>query len=89
MLNKAFSQLTKEEQFQKLDIVIRQNTANLLNAEHIKAMVDEIHWDCQYIVMVHPVNRGSCEALVTDNVLHIFIPANKINKERELNHKQN
>ena len=74
MLNKAFSQLTETERFKKFDAVIRKNTDNLLNAGHIQALLNGFHLHRQYIIMVHLVNRESCEALVTDNVLHIYIP---------------
>jgi len=81
MLNKAFSQLTETERFKKFDAIIRQNTENILNAEQIKALVKEIHSDHQYNIVVHPVKRESCEALLDeDNVLHIFVPENKIHK---------
>ena len=82
MLNKAFSQLTESERFKKFDTIVRRNTENLLDAEQIKALAQEIHPNHQYIIMVHPAKRESCEALVDeDNVLHIFIPENKIQSE--------
>ena len=74
MVNKVFSQLTETERFKKFDAVIRKNTDNLLTAEHIKALLNGIRLHRQYIVVVHPVNRENCEALITDNVLHIYIP---------------
>jgi hypothetical protein len=81
MLNKAFSQLTETERFKKFDAIIRQSTENLLNAEQIKALAQKINPSCQYNIMVHPSDRMSCEALLDgDNVLHIFIPENKIKK---------
>jgi len=81
MLNKAFSQLTEAERFKKFDAAIRRNTENLLNAEQIKALAKEIIPERQYNIMVHPAKQERCEALVgDDNVLHIFIPENKIHK---------
>ena len=74
MVNKAFSQLTETERFKKFDAVIRKNTDNLLTAGHIQALLKEFRLHHQYIIMVHPVNRESCGALITDNVLHIYIP---------------
>ena len=74
MLNKAFSQLTETERFKKFDAVIRKNTDNLLNAEYIQTLLKEFRLHHQYIIIVHPANRESCEALITDNVLHLYIP---------------
>ena len=74
MLNKAFSLLTETEQYKKFDAIVRKNTNNLLNAEQLKALVKEIHVDNQYIIAVYPIDRDRCEALLDDNVIHIFIP---------------
>ena len=74
MENNAFSQLTESERLQKFDTVIRKNTDNLLNAERIKTLVTGLLLSRQYIIMVHPGKQKSCGALVSDNVLHIYIP---------------
>jgi ectoine hydroxylase-related dioxygenase (phytanoyl-CoA dioxygenase family) len=79
MLNKAFSQLTETERFKKFDAIIRKNTDNLLSAENIEALLNGIRLHHQYIIIVHPVKRESCGALITDNVLHIYIPEKHAN----------
>jgi hypothetical protein len=84
MLNKAFSQLTEAERIKKFDTVIRRNTENLLNAERIQALLKDIQPNRQCVIIVHPVNREGCEALLSDdNVLHIYIPENQIQNERD------
>lgn len=74
MINKAFSRLTDAERARKLNIAIRNHTDNTLSAEQIKALMQDISPDHQYIIAIHPYKRESCEALVSENVLHIFIP---------------
>ena len=75
MLKKAFSQLTDTERFKKFDAVIRNNTENLLNAEQLNALLQGIHVNHhQYIIAVHRINRERCEALLDDNIIHIYIP---------------
>ena len=84
MLNKAFSQLTEAERFKKFDAIIRKTTENLLTAEHIKVLAKGIHINQQYIIIVHLAERESCEALIDDdNILHIYIPENKIQNEKK------
>lgn len=78
MINKAFSQLTDAEKARKFDIAIRNHTDNLLTAEQIKALVRDVSPNHQYIIAVHPVKCESCEALVIENVLHIYVPDNSI-----------
>ena len=75
MLNKVFSQLTEAKRFRKFDIIIRRNTENLLNAEQVISLLNEVLPDYQCNIVVHPAERENCEALVDDdNILHIFIP---------------
>lgn len=74
MINKAFSQLTDSDRARKLDIAIRNHTDNLLSSEQVKALVQGISPNHQYIITVHPAKQDSCGALVVENVLHIYVP---------------
>ena len=85
MLNKAFSQLTEAERMKKFDAAIRRNTENLLNAELIQALAAEIYLNRQYVIEIYPCKQEHCEALLDNNVLRIFIPENKIQKEKKGN----
>ena len=83
MFNKAFSQLTETEQYKKFDAAVRRNTKNLLNAEQLKVLVKEIHLNHQYIIAVYPIERERCEALLDNNVIHIFIPEHQFKNAGE------
>jgi hypothetical protein len=79
--NNAFLQLTDEERSRKLDIAIRHQTDNLLNAEQISSIMQSISPGHQYHIVVHPVNRDGCETLVVENVLHIYVPEHLYEKK--------
>jgi hypothetical protein len=50
----------------------------------VQALLKEIHPSRrQYIIAVHPVEREGCEALLDNNVIHIYIPEKQIKNERE------
>ena len=83
MYNKAFSQLTETAQYKKFDAAVRRNTGNQLNARQLKALVKGIHVKNQYIIAVHPINRERCEALLDENIIHIYIPKTKSKNERD------
>ena len=82
MINKAFTQLADEKKAQKFDVAIRNHTDNLLNANQIKTLVQDISLNRQYVISVHPVKQDSCEALVVKNVLHIYLPEHLYERKR-------
>jgi len=84
VLKEAFSQLSDAERLKKLDTAIRRHTNNLLDAEQIKALIQELDFNRQYIITVYPTKKGRCEALIKKNVLRIYIPEQQIQKERDL-----
>lgn|GEM_PF-6640397 len=83
MLRQEFSLLTDAERYKKFDTVIRKRTKNMVNAKQIQELAKGIHLSRQYIIIVHPIKRESCEALIDENILHIFIPEKQLSGERE------
>jgi hypothetical protein len=81
MLQQAFLQLTDEERYKKLDTVLRRSTKNMVNAEQIQELAKGIHLARQYIIIVHPIKRESCDARIDKNVLHIFVPEKHLKSE--------
>lgn len=82
MTNKSFSQLTDTEKSKKFDCAVRNRTGNILNAERLCTLVAGISTNRQYIIIIHPTKQEICEALLDEDVLHIYIPKHLIINER-------